>query len=250
MVAEPPLLEIDAVDVQYGSVRVVDGVSLRLALGERHALLGTNGAGKSTLFNAITGTVRPCSGRIAYKGRDLTGISVHGRARLGMGRTFQTSLSFADRSVAENLRVAMAGRCGPRLGLRFWRHYTGLAERTARCMADFELEAIAQELVGTLSYGQQREVEIAMALAGGPELLLLDEPAAGLSPQARGGLVRRLQALPRSVTLLFVEHDMDVALSLADRVTVMRDGRVVATGSPADIRRDPVVREMYLGTRH
>jgi branched-chain amino acid transport system ATP-binding protein len=241
------LLGIDAVAVQFGALRAVDDVSLNLGLGERHALLGTNGAGKTTLFNAISGTARISRGRITYKGRDISGMPVYRRARLGIGRTFQMSLSFADRTVAENIRVALSARLGPRFGLKPWPRYRRISEITAGCLAAFQLEAVAGETVGSLSYGQQREVEIAMALASEPELLLLDEPAAGLAPQARRQLVQRLQALPRHVTLLFVEHDMDVALTLADRVTVMRDGRIVATGTPDAIRRNPDVRDMYLG---
>jgi branched-chain amino acid transport system ATP-binding protein len=247
MTALQLLLHVDAVAVQFGALRAVDGVSLSLGLGERHVLLGTNGAGKTTLFNAISGTARLSRGRITYKGQDISEMPVYRRARLGIGRTFQMSLSFADRTVAENIRVAISGRLGPRFGLRTWGRYRKMSDFTAECLSAFHLEAVARLTVGSLSYGQQREVEIAMALASEPELLLLDEPAAGLAPQARHQLVQRLQALPRHITLLFVEHDMDVALTLADRVTVMRDGRIVATGTPDEIRRNSDVKDMYLG---
>ncbi|MEJ1127656.1 ABC transporter ATP-binding protein [Variovorax sp. CCNWLW225] len=244
------LLEIDKVCVQFGAVRAVSDVSLRIPAGGRHALLGTNGAGKSTLFNAICGTVPVSAGDVRFQGIRLAHLAVHARARLGIGRTFQTSLCFGDRSVADNLRVALAGRAGPRFGLNAWPTYGAIGERLENVLERFALKPVSELPVGSLSYGQQREVEIAMALAAEPTLLLLDEPAAGMSPSGRVELLGRLRALPRSVTLLFVEHDMDVALALADEVTVMRDGQVVASGTPEQIRSNELVREMYLGAEH
>lgn len=246
----PPILAIREASISFGAVRAVNGVSLALAPGERHALLGTNGAGKTTLFNAISGEVPLTSGGIAFKGSDISRLRPHQRARLGIGRTFQTSLTFADRSVEDNLRVAVMGSRGPRFGLRPWGAYRPQVEAARVSAARFGLDEVLAQPVGTLSYGQQRELEIAMALAGEPELLLMDEPAAGMSPQGRGRLVEVLRGLPRSITMLFVEHDMDVALSLADRITVMRDGAVVAVGTPSDIRANPLVRELYLGGKH
>ncbi|KAA0578302.1 ABC transporter ATP-binding protein [Azospirillum sp. B21] len=246
----PPILAVREASISFGAVRAVNGVSLALAPGERHALLGTNGAGKTTLFNAISGEVPLTSGGIAFKGSDISRLRPHQRARLGIGRTFQTSLTFADRSVEDNLRVAVMGRRGPRFGLRPWGAYRPQVEAARVSAARFGLDEVLAQPVGTLSYGQQRELEIAMALAGEPELLLMDEPAAGMSPQGRGRLVEILRGLPRSITMLFVEHDMDVALSLADRITVMRDGAVVAAGTPSDIRANPLVRELYLGGKH
>ncbi len=246
----PPILAVREASISFGAVRAVNGVSLALAPGERHALLGTNGAGKTTLFNAISGEVPLTSGGIAFKGSDISRLRPHQRARLGIGRTFQTSLTFADRSVEDNLRVAVMGSRGPRFGLRPWGAYRPQVEAARVSAARFGLDEVLAQPVGTLSYGQQRELEIAMALAGEPELLLMDEPAAGMSPQGRGRLVEILRGLPRSITMLFVEHDMDVALSLADRITVMRDGAVVAAGTPSDIRANPLVRELYLGGKH
>ncbi|QCN99389.1 ABC transporter ATP-binding protein (plasmid) [Azospirillum argentinense] len=246
----PPILTVQDVSISFGAVRAVNGVSLALAPGERHALLGTNGAGKTTLFNAISGEVPLTAGGIAFKTRDISRLRPHQRARLGIGRTFQTSLTFADRSVEDNLRVAVMGSRGPRFSVRPWRHHRKQVEAARACAARFRLDEVMDQPVGTLSYGQQRELEIAMALAGEPELLLMDEPAAGMSPQGRGRLVEILRGLPRRITMLFVEHDMDVALSLADRITVMRDGAVVASGTPSDIRANPLVREIYLGGKH
>lgn len=247
---ESPILTVKDVSISFGAVRAVHRVSLALEPGERHALLGTNGAGKTTLFNAISGEVSLSSGSIAFKGRDVSRLRTFQRARLGIGRTFQTSLTFGDRSVEDNLRVAVMGRRGPRFGIRPWRRYAAQVESARSYAARFRLDEVLDQAVGTLSYGQQRELEIAMALAGEPELLLMDEPAAGMSPQGRGRLVEILRGLPRSITMLFVEHDMDVALSLADRITVMRDGAVVASGTPSDIRANPLVREIYLGGTH
>jgi branched-chain amino acid transport system ATP-binding protein len=242
-----PILAVQGASVVFGALRAVDDVSIRLAPGERHGLLGTNGAGKTTLFNAITGEVRLSSGAISFRGRDISALSTHARARLGVARTFQSSLTFGDLSVRENLMVAVAGSRGPRFGLRPWRGLTTHLDAVLEAAQRFGLEPVLDREVATLSYGQQREVEVAMAFVSNAELLLLDEPAAGLAPHARQRLISVLRALPRSVTILFVEHDMDVALSLADRVSVMRDGVVVSSGTPEQIRRDPLVREIYLG---
>lgn len=242
------LLSVDKVSVSYGSLRAVDTVSLDIYPGERHALLGTNGAGKSTLFNAISGAVTVSSGRITYAQHDITRLSMHQRARLGIGRTFQTSLLFADRTVLNNVQVAMMGQQGPRFSLRSWKHFPAVSERTFQILQQFHLETHLHDLAGSLSYGKQRELEIAMAMISHPPLLLLDEPAAGMSPEGRTVLLQHLRDLPSDVTLLFVEHDMDIALGLSDRITVMCDGRVVASGTPDEIENHPLVREIYLGT--
>jgi branched-chain amino acid transport system ATP-binding protein len=246
----PAVLTIANAAVVFGALRAVDGVSLMLTEGERHGLIGTNGAGKTTLFNAITGEVPLAAGSVAYRGRDISRLRPHVRARLGIGRTFQTSLTFLDRTVRENLLVAVTGSRGPRFGLRLRRaHREHLAAADAVAQR-FVLADVLDARVDTLSYGRQREVEIAMALASAADLLLLDEPAAGLSPQSRQHLLGVLRALPRTVTMLFVEHDMDVALSLADRLSVMRDGTIAASGTPAEIRANALVREIYLGRGH
>jgi branched-chain amino acid transport system ATP-binding protein len=241
------LLEVQHASVAFGAVRAVEDVSIRLARGERHALLGTNGAGKTTLFNAITGEIALSRGRILYRGQDITRCNTPRRARMGISRTFQTSLTFSDRTVRENLLVAVNGSTGPRFGLGPWRRLEPQMRVVEETAARFSLAHLLERQVAALSYGEQREVEIAMALAARSDLLLLDEPAAGLAPHARQHLLRLLGELPRSVTMLFVEHDMDVALSLADRVSVMCDGAVVASGTPGEIRNNPLVRDIYLG---
>lgn len=244
------ILEVSGVSIQYGAIRVVNRVSLALRNGERHALLGTNGAGKSSLFNGIAGEIPLAAGSISFRGREISGLKAYQRARLGIGRTFQTSLLFGDRSVRENMRVSLLGNGSPRIGIRPWSRMSGMERRVDDALEEFGLTDVSGQPVNELSYGQQREIELCMALIGKPNLLLLDEPAAGMSPQARKELVRRLEALPRDITMLFVEHDMDVALRLADRVTVMRDGELVATGTPDEIRADPIVKEIYLGKSH
>ncbi|SMP61316.1 ABC transporter ATP-binding protein [Noviherbaspirillum suwonense] len=248
--ASETILDVAGVSIQYGVIRVVNGVSLALRSGERHALLGTNGAGKTSLFNGIAGEVPLAAGRISFRGREISGLKAYQRARLGIARTFQTSLSFGDRSVRENMRVSLLGNGSPRIGIRPWSRMPAMERRVDDALQAFGLMEVSAQPVGELSYGQQREIELCMALIGKPDLLLLDEPAAGMSPQARKELVRRLEALPRDITMLFVEHDMDVALRLADRVTVMRDGEIVATGTPDAIRANPVVKEIYLGKSH
>jgi branched-chain amino acid transport system ATP-binding protein len=244
------ILEVSGACIQYGVIRVVNGVSLALHAGERHALLGTNGAGKTTLFNAISGEVPLAGGTVSFRGKDVSRLRAYQRARLGIGRTFQTSLSFGDRSVRENMRVSLLGARGARFGLRLWSQMPELEKQVQGALEEFNLLPVAEQPVNELSYGQQREIELCMTLIGNPDLLLLDEPAAGMSPQGRKELVSRLEKLPRKITILFVEHDMDVALRLADRVTVMRDGVIVASGTPDEIRVNPVVKEIYLGQSH
>lgn len=241
------ILALQNVCIRYGTIRVVKDVSLSLRTGERHALLGTNGAGKTTLFNVISGEVPLATGRISFQGQDISGIKAFRRARLGIARTFQTSLSFGDRCVRENVRVAVLANQSPMFSLRPWPWPRHLENRVTAALQEFDLVTVAERPVNELSYGQQREIELCMALVGRPDLLLLDEPAAGMSPEGRKELTRRLEALPRSISMLFVEHDMDVALRLADRVTVMRDGEIVATGTPEEIRCNAVVKEIYLG---
>lgn len=242
-----PILSVRNASVAFGAVHAVNNVSLELAPGERYGLIGTNGAGKTTLFNAITGEVSLTTGAIAFRGQDISRVPTYARARHGIARTFQTSLTFSDRTVRENLLVAVTGCRGPHFGLRRWWRHRAHLQTVEACAARFALDGVLDQPVATLSYGDQREVEIAMAFASNAALLLLDEPAAGMSPQSRRRLLGVLRELPRTVTMLFVEHDMDVALSLADRISVMRDGVIVASGTPEQIRANTLVREIYLG---
>jgi len=245
-----PALELQRIVKRFGSIPAIDGVDMRVEQGERRALLGTNGAGKTTLFNLIAGEIQATEGRMRLFGRLLGRTSVHRRARMGIARSFQSSLLFESLSVRQNLDLARSGTQG-----RQWRIHapagTAQSQRdTCRYAERVGLAAALECPAGLLSHGQRRQLEVGMALIQRPRLLLLDEPAAGLSPGDRPMLRQLIRDLPREMTVLMIEHDMDIALALADSVTVMRDGRVVAEGFPQDIRSNPVVRDIYLGAAH
>lgn len=242
-------LEVSALGMRFGAVQAIDGVSLAVRTGERHVLLGTNGAGKTTLFNAISGDLQATKGEIRLFGQDITRMPAWKRARSGVARTYQSSLLFGGLTVEENLYVALNG-CGPRrFSLRRespdahnWREAKRLAARIG-------LKECGVDEVASLSHGQQRQLEIGMALASTPRLLLLDEPAAGLSPAERQSLIALIEALPSSLTVVLIEHDMDVALRLAHQVTVMKDGRIVVHGPPDAIRNSAEVQRIYFGEK-
>jgi branched-chain amino acid transport system ATP-binding protein len=244
-----PLLSIERLSRHFGALAALDGVSLGIAPEERRAIIGPNGAGKTTLFNIVTGQISPSAGRIVFDGIGITGLPPHAVARRGISRSFQRTNLFAKLTVLENLRLAAAGdgrgsydlfgsvgRFEKPLGrARDVAAAVGLAERLS-------------DLAGVLSYGEQRQLEVGIALAVGPKLLLLDEPTAGMSPEETERMTRMLERLPRSVTLLIIEHDMDVVSSLADRVTVLHYGEVLAEGTFDEVKADPRVYEVYLGT--
>jgi len=237
-------LELSDIVVRFGALRAVDGAGLTLAPGERRAVIGPNGAGKTTLFNAITGVLRPQQGRVLIGGWDATHASAAARARHGVGRTFQITNLFPELTVAENMRVALRGLTAAKWN--FWG-----ADRAAGSIAEAltaaRLEGVDATPVKHLSYGAQRQLELAMALVQKPRLLLLDEPAAGLSPSERGAVADIVRALPRDIAMLLIEHDMDLALGLVDSVTVMHEGRVLLEAPPDAIRGNPRVQEVYLG---
>lgn len=241
-------LELDMLTKYFGGLRAVEHVSLAVAAGERRVLIGPNGAGKTTLFHCITGTLRPSSGRVALFGRDITALPEHRRTSLGIGRTFQISNVFAELTLAENLVVALLGTTAGKWVLH--RPVAAYGELRRRALAGLErvgLEARADESVQRLSYGERRQLELALALNCNPRVLFLDEPCAGLAPAERQRISRMIAALPRDITLVMIEHDMDVALGLADRVTVLHRGRVILEGSPAEVQANPEVREVYFG---
>ncbi len=243
-----PILSLSDVGVRFGALKAVDGVSLSLAPGERRAVIGPNGAGKTTLFNAITGALRPSSGSIVFDGMAITSLSPQARAHLGVARTFQITNLFGQMSVIENMRLAARGLS--RTKFSFFgsdRLDAAQAGRVASALAASRLEGREAAIVRDLSYGEQRQLEVAMALVAAPRLLLLDEPAAGLSPAERGFLAEIIRTLPRELTVLLIEHDMELALGLVDFVTVMQNGRVIAQDEPAAIRTNPLVQEVYLG---
>ncbi|MFC3505655.1 ABC transporter ATP-binding protein [Micromonospora krabiensis] len=240
-----PLLAAHGLTVRYGSLAALDGVDLRVDHGQRHALIGPNGAGKTTLLDVIAGATRPVGGRVLLAGRDVTRRGPAARSRRGVGRIHQRPAVWATLTVAENVRVAALPHA-----VRPGRWRPGVARRAARATADTLLDRVglhdlAARPAGQLAHGQRRQLEIAMALAGRPRLLLLDEPAAGLSATEVGVLVGFLRELPRAVAVLLVEHRLDLVYELCDTVTVLRDGRTLAAGSPAEIRGSELVRRAY-----
>ncbi len=249
MTSPGPLLSVEGLSRHFGALGAVNRVSFTVGREERRALIGPNGAGKTTLFNLITGVLAPSSGQIVFDGAVITGLSPHAVARRGLSRSFQRNNLFANLSVLENLRLAVAARergsydllgsvrrlTGPLAGAREMADAVGLVER---------LDTPA----GRLSHGEQRQLEVGIALSTAPTLLLLDEPTAGMSPEETHRMTELLLGLPRTVTLLIIEHDMDVVFSLADRITVLHYGEVLADGTPDAVRADPRVYEVYLGT--
>jgi branched-chain amino acid transport system ATP-binding protein len=245
-----PLLRLEGVAVAFGALRAVDGVSLSIASGERRAIIGPNGAGKTTLFNAIAGDLPATEGAIRLDGRDITRLRTHRRAALGVGRTFQITTLFMGLTVEENVRLAVRGLSGRKFAL--FSSESNQPEENRKVETVLERSRLAQaraRLIRTLSYGQQRELELALALAGQPRLLLLDEPAAGLSPAERVTMAALIRALPRDLTVVLIEHDMELALGLVDYVTCLHYGQVLAEGPPAAIRTNETVQEVYLGKR-
>jgi branched-chain amino acid transport system ATP-binding protein len=243
-----PVLRLEGVSRRFGGLVAVDGVSLTLGPRRRLAVIGPNGAGKTTLFRLIAGDVPPSQGRIFLFGREVTRLPAHRRARLGLSRTFQVSNLFAGLSVLDNVRLAaQAGQPGRwrRLGPVRPGDRVGLAAMEALERAG--ITARAGDRVAELSHGEQRQLEVALALATSPKLLLLDEPAAGLSAGERSRLRELLGSLPDSLPLLLIEHDMTLALSLADEVLCLHNGRPIALGPPDRVRGDPTVQAVYLG---
>jgi branched-chain amino acid transport system ATP-binding protein len=232
----------------FGGLRAVDAVSLTVAPGERRALIGPNGAGKTTLFNLIAGTLPVSTGSIRLFGRDVTRTAAHRRAALGLARTFQINNLFPALTVLENCLLAVQALTPTKFSmLRPLGGYADLAERARATLALVGLDDRRDATVRNLSHGEQRQLEIALALAGRPRVLLLDEPTAGLSPAESRHMARLLGTLDPTITLLMIEHDMDIALEMAEHVTVLHYGRVIADGRRDAVKADPLVREIYLG---
>jgi branched-chain amino acid transport system ATP-binding protein len=244
-------LVLTGVTRAFGALRAVDDVSLSVAAGQKYAVLGSNGAGKTTLFNTVTGDYPPTAGRIQFFGEDITELPPHERIRKGLRRTYQSSLLFRDLTVRDNLFLAVRGVASGRFSLwrPRWSHASIVA--TNDLLERARLSHIADERVANLAHGQQRQLEIGMALAGAPRLILFDEPAAGLSPAERRELVALLTSLPAHMSFVLIEHDLDIALKVVERVTVMHNGRVLRHGTPDEIENDAQVQAIYMGSgRH
>lgn len=241
------VLRVRGLTRRFGGVVAVGDVSLDVAPGERRAVLGPNGAGKSTLFNLVAGADRATSGTIELFGTDVTRLGARQRTRLGLSRTFQTSRLLGGLTVEDNLYLAAVGVRGGRFRLVRTARDAALREQARATAESVGMTARLGTLAGDLSHGEQRQLEIGLALVAAPRMLLLDEPAAGLSRAERQLLTALLLALDPRVTLLLIEHDMDVALTVAQRVTMMHDGVVVTEGTPAEIRADQRVHDLYLG---
>jgi branched-chain amino acid transport system ATP-binding protein len=239
---------VEGLSKSFGGLRAVDDVSLTVPDGERRILIGPNGAGKTTLFHCIAGTLMPSAGRVLLFGDDITAIPENRRTARGMGRTFQISNVLTDLTAFENLALAIIGT--DRRKWTMHRRLDGYGEIRAKAMAGLAavgLEQRADEAVKHLSYGERRQLELALALGSDPRVLLLDEPCAGLSPSERQRLSQTVAGLPRDITVIMIEHDIDIALALADHVTVLHRGRIILDGTPAAVQSDVQVREVYFG---
>jgi branched-chain amino acid transport system ATP-binding protein len=234
--------------VRFGGLTALDNVSVAIPVGEIRAIIGPNGAGKSTFFNCVTGVIRPTAGRILLDGDDITGLPPHRISRRGIARSYQITNILPGASVLENVRIAAQSRHHGWSLLRHHRAFTDVIERARAVLADVALLAEADELAANLSHGAQRNLEIGIALATEPKLLCLDEPTAGMSVAETHATVELVRRIARNLTILIVEHDMEVVMGLAQRITVLHYGQVLAEGTPAEIQANPRVQEVYLKT--
>lgn len=243
-----PVLELRGLRKSFGTTEVIRGVDLELRAGERHALIGPNGAGKSTLFHLISGLLSPTAGEVVFDGRRIEGREPHQINRLGLARSFQITNVFPRLTVFENIRLAVMRH--RRLQYTFWRdieHVHGLRAEAERLLEMVRLQRQAYSLAAEMSYSAQRALELAMTLASNPKVILLDEPMAGMSSEETQHTIALIREVTRGRALLLVEHDMDVVFSLAERISVLVYGQVIASGEPATIRANAAVREAYLG---
>jgi branched-chain amino acid transport system ATP-binding protein len=244
------MLEVRGLSKSFAGFSAVTQVNLTVTEGQIAAVIGPNGAGKTTLFNLITGHLRPTAGRVVVYGRDVTGVSPHRICRFGIGRSFQHTNIFPKLTVFENVQAALLVHRG--LGRNFWSRSASLArEESARLLASIGLARHAQAVAGTLAYGNQKQLELGIALASDPKILLLDEPTAGMSAIETHEAIVLMEriARERKLTLLFTEHDIAVAFSIAHKIAVMHQGRIIADGSPPAVRANAEVRRVYLGER-
>lgn len=243
-----PILTLSDVTVAFDALKAVDGVSLTVPRGQRRAIIGPNGAGKTTLFNAIAGAHPPTAGKIMFNGHDVSKLPPHRRAQLGISRTFQITNLFPTLSVQDNMMLALRGLSPKKFSLFGSPDPDGVeAARIAAALTAARIAERADVIVKEMSYGEQRQLEIAIALVTTPTMLLLDEPAAGLSPSERSMIAEVIRSLDPAITVILIEHDMDLALGLVDHVTCMFEGRVLVEEPPEGIRRNAKVQEVYLG---
>jgi branched-chain amino acid transport system ATP-binding protein len=243
------ILETQSLTKAFGALTAVNGVSLAVEAGTLHSIIGPNGAGKTTLFNLLTGTFAPSAGRILYDGRDITGTPACRVAHLGLARSYQRTSVFPAFSLYDNVWTA-AFATGASWGGLLWRpadRYPEVDERARRALADVGLSERSGQPAREISHGEQRQLELAIALAAAPRVLLLDEPAAGLSPEETRRMVALVRALKGRYTIVLIEHKMDIIMSVSDRISVMHFGSLIAEGTPAEIQRNPEVRRAYLG---
>ncbi len=242
------LLQVESLTKRFGGVVAADGISLALAAGELHAIIGPNGAGKSTLIGQLAGEVAPDSGRICFDGQEITKFPAYRRSQLGLARSFQVTTLFPDFTALDNVVLSVQAHSGH--SFRFWRDARSEMELREPAQAALFRVGLAERgatRVADLSHGERRQLEIAMALAGRPRMLLLDEPMAGMGSEESSRLIELLRSLKGALTVMLIEHDIDAVFALADRISVLVYGRIIATGDPAAIRSDPAVREAYLG---
>jgi branched-chain amino acid transport system ATP-binding protein len=243
-----PILETIALEKRFGGIVAVQDLTLAVEKGARHALIGPNGAGKTTVINLLTGVLRPTAGRIVLDGRDITSLERHQRVRLGVARTFQINQLFLDLTPLETIGLAVSERLGS--GGNWWLlvgSKSAVTEEIVEIVERFHLADVMHERTAILPYGKQRLLEIALAFACRPHVLLLDEPAAGVPEAERYELLATIAALPAEVTVLLIEHDMDLVFSFADRISVLVNGGLFVDGAPDEVARDPRVRAVYLG---
>ena len=244
-----PALSLSGVTKRYGALTAVDDVTLEVAKGARHALIGPNGAGKSTLFNLVAGTLPVTAGEVRFAGTDVTRRSAAWRARRGLGKTFQHSSLFLSMNPLENVALAAQRVAGKGMSLlaSSARDRAGIDDVARQCVADVGLTDRSHIVTGALSHGERRQLEVAVALATRPKLLLLDEPAAGMSPAESNRFAELVQSLPEDLTVVIIEHDLDLVFRLADRVSVLHLGGLIADGPAEEVREDPAVQQAYLG---
>ena len=244
----PPVLETKGLDKHFGGIVATDNVSLAVEKGARHALIGPNGAGKTTIINLLTGVLRPTAGTLFREGRDITNLEPHKRVRLGIARTFQINQLFPDLTPLETIGLAVSERM--ELGRQWWRNVGSkgiVIEESVEILQRFHLADVMDERTANLPYGKQRLLEIALAIACRPRVLLLDEPAAGVPEAERRDILDAVAALPHDVTVLLIEHDMDIVFSFADRISVLVNGALFVEGPPAEVAADPRVKAVSLG---